>query len=60
MALVALFVRRVRILASCGRRCCRACSLALVAIANNVLKAGRYGTAPLNVTMLFGETSTKC
>jgi hypothetical protein len=34
------------------------CSPALVAIANNVLKAGRHGTGSLSATMLFGETLT--
>jgi hypothetical protein len=32
---------------------------ALGAIANNVLKAARRGTGPLNATILFGETSMK-
>jgi hypothetical protein len=31
------------------------CSPALVAIANNILKAGRYGSGSLNARMLFGE-----
>jgi hypothetical protein len=35
---------------------CLACSPALVAIANNVLKVGRNTAASLSATMLFGET----
>jgi hypothetical protein len=34
------------------------CSPALVAIANNVLKAGRHGTGSLRARMLFSETLT--
>ncbi|MFY9838890.1 MAG: hypothetical protein WAK55_20920 [Xanthobacteraceae bacterium] len=38
-----------------GRTRCLACSPALVAIANNVLKAGRYSIGSLNARMLSGE-----
>jgi hypothetical protein len=35
---------------------CLACSPAFVAIANNILKASRYGIGSPNARMLFGET----
>jgi len=52
------FVQRARILVSHGRTRCPVYSPAPVAIANNVLKAGRYGTGLLNARMLFGEALT--
>ena len=56
MALVA--VLSSYILVSHGRTRCRLCWPAFVAIANNVLKAGRHGTGSLSARMLFGETLT--
>jgi hypothetical protein len=37
---------------------CLVCLPAVVAIANNVLKAGHYGTGSLSARMLFGEALT--
>jgi len=42
-----------------GRRAAPFCSSALVAIANNGLKIGRYSAGSLSATMLFGKTLTK-
>src|SRR5215468_5032139 len=52
------FVQRARILVSHGRTRCLVRLPAVVAIANNVLKAGHYGTGSLSARMLFGEALT--
>jgi len=52
------FVQRARILVSHRPTRCLACSPALVAIANNVLKVGCYSAESLSAMMLSGETLT--
>ena len=53
------FVQCARILGSHRQTRCLVYSPALVAIANNGLKVGRYSAGSLSATMLFGKTLTK-